>query len=70
MDIHNALVNKVWPYMNPICDMKGKVVEEYPLVRIESIVWRAGEKLLVGSFYGGVKSGETIYLTVQEIIAW
>ncbi len=70
MDIHNALVNKVWPYMNAIRDYDGNVVEEYPMVRVESIVWKKGEKFLLGSFYGGVKSGETIYLTVEDIIAW
>lgn len=69
-DILQTLIGKILPYMNPIRDYKGNIVEQYPLVKIEDVCWIKGFQLLKATFYGGVKSGESNYITLNDIIAF
>lgn len=70
MNYYRWLVGRVFPYMNPIVNAGGVVVEEFPRVLVDEVVERDGRVFLRGVFFGGVRGGERLFFDVEELVVF
>jgi hypothetical protein len=68
--IFNKLVAKQVPYCNQIKDVKGNVLEEYPVVEVLDVCDMKGHTCLYVVFATGPKVGETAYIDTADVIAF